>query len=176
MRLYEPPFRPTLTEEQCTAKLARILDSSPKVTTLLQAIQTLNRGTLRRGITCRPCSGTNQQDKMGYYDGTYKRVVLCCDNIRSAEELEETLIHELVHAFDASRKGTFTSICHLIACGEVRASALGQCYQVKPEYRRQQCILRDAIQSTQLHCGDQAAKIVEQVYEKCMKDTSPLPP
>lgn len=55
-----------------------------------------------------------------------KRVVLCADNIRSKEQLEQTLMHELVHAFDSTRKGKFQSICHLIACGEVRASALGK--------------------------------------------------
>ncbi|KAI8335142.1 peptidase M76 [Chlamydoabsidia padenii] len=104
------------------------------------------------------------------------RVVLCCDNIRSTEQLEETLVHELVHAFDASRKGTFSSICHLIACGEIRASALGQCDGIRPDHKRQQCIIRDAVQSTQVHCGDAAARIVEQVYAKCIKDASPLYP
>lgn len=85
---------------------------------------------------------------MGYYDGTYKRyghdgadlvfekrktytfvsyrVVLCCDHIRSKKDLEDTLVHELTHAFDSLRKGKFKSICHLIACGEIRASALGK--------------------------------------------------
>lgn len=53
------------------------------------------------------------------------RIVICCDSLRSKRALEETLIHELVHAFDASRKGKFTSPCHLVACGEVRASKLG---------------------------------------------------
>lgn len=104
----------------------------------------------------------------------YHRVVLCCDNIRSTEQVEETLVHELVHAFDASRKGTFSSSCHLIACGEVRASALGQCHAIRPEHKRRQCILRDAIQSTQIHCGKAAAKIVEEVYENCRKDDAPL--
>jgi inner membrane protease ATP23 len=51
--------------------------------------------------------------------------VLCCDHIRSRDDLEDTLVHELTHAFDSLRKGKFKSICHLIACGEIRASALG---------------------------------------------------
>jgi hypothetical protein len=83
---------------------------------------------------------------MGYYDGTFKRyplayikssttiskplllnrVVICCDHIRSQQELEDTLVHELTHAFDSLRKGKFKSACHLIACTEIRASALGK--------------------------------------------------
>lgn len=52
--------------------------------------------------------------------------MLCCDHIRSKDDLEDTLVHELTHAFDSLRKGKFKSICHLIACGEIRASALGK--------------------------------------------------
>jgi hypothetical protein len=63
---------------------------------------------------------------MGYYDGSFKRVVICCDHIKNKQELEDTLVHELTHAFDSLRKGRFKSICHLIACGEIRASALGR--------------------------------------------------
>lgn len=51
--------------------------------------------------------------------------MICCDNIRTREELEDTLVHELTHAFDSLRKGKFKSACHLIACTEIRASALG---------------------------------------------------
>ncbi|CAO3612679.1 unnamed protein product [Cunninghamella echinulata] len=174
MRLYEPPPHPFLTEEQCTAKLAHILNTSKKVGTIIQAIQVLNPKALKRGITCRPCSGTIQQDKMGYYDGTHKIIVLCCDNLRSTEQIHETLVHELIHAFDACRKGKFSSICHLIACGEIRASSIGQCSSVQPEHKRRACVLRDAIQSTQLHCGDHAPKIVKEVFENCMKDGAPF--
>ncbi|KAI8070912.1 peptidase M76 [Gongronella butleri] len=174
MWLYEPPPRPVWTQDRCTSELGQVLTTHEKVKTLLGAINTLNGRVLRRGITCRPCQGTVQAHRMGYYDGTYQRIVLCCDNIRSREDLEDTLIHELVHAFDAARSGKFTSICHLIACGEVRASAMGQCADVQPDHQRRQCIWRDAVQSTQVHCGEQAARIVKQVFETCMQDTAPL--
>ncbi|KAI8137107.1 peptidase M76 [Fennellomyces sp. T-0311] len=113
---------------------------------------------------------------MGYYDGRYKRVVLCCDNIRSKQQLEETLVHELVHAFDATRKGKFSSICHLIACGEVRASALGQCHDIRSPSHRRKCIWEDAVRSTASHCGgaDFAMTLVQEVFDNCVKDTAPF--
>lgn len=50
----------SFTEQKCTAELARILETSPKVAKLLQGIFALNKQALRRGITCRPCKGTEQ--------------------------------------------------------------------------------------------------------------------
>ncbi|KAI9469073.1 MAG: peptidase M76 [Benjaminiella poitrasii] len=174
------------TEQKCTLELDRILKTSAKVAVLLNSIRTLNKCALSRGITCRPCIGTIQESKMGYYDGTYKRrnsltridmfrVVICCDHIRSLKELEDTLVHELTHAFDSLRKGNFKSVCHLIACGEVRASALGQCADVKPEKKKNLCIWRDAVNSTALHCGlERAEKTVKEVFHNCVHDEAPF--
>ncbi|ORY92379.1 peptidase M76 [Syncephalastrum racemosum] len=124
MKLFGEPFH--YTEQQCTQELAELFETSPHVRNLLQAIYALNPKALKGGITCRTCAGTVQANRRGYYSVPYKRVVLCADNIRSKEQLEQTLMHELVHAFDNTRKGKFQSMCHLIACGEVRASALGK--------------------------------------------------
>lgn len=51
----------SFTEQHCTNELDQLLKSSPKVAILLKGIQTLNKDALRRGITCRPCMGTNQE-------------------------------------------------------------------------------------------------------------------
>ncbi|KAI8991611.1 peptidase M76 [Mycotypha africana] len=175
MRLYEPPPSAPFTEQRCTNELESILNNSTRVKMLLKGIQTLNRNALKRGITCRPCMGTMQEAHMGYYDSAYKRIVICCDHIRSKKELEQTLIHELTHAFDSLRKGQFDSICHLIACGEIRASALGQCAFISPEKKRAECILKDAINSTQIHCGlERTLKIVKEVYSNCVNDEAPF--
>lgn len=134
------------------------------------------QGYLRRGITCRPCAGTQQASRMGYYDGQYKRIVICCDNIHSEKQLESTLVHELVHAFDRIRTGTFSTMCHLIACGEIRASALGQCHDIKSPQRKRECIWEDAIRSTAVHCGGRttAEMYIRQVFDKCVQDTAPF--
>ncbi|KAK4519855.1 uncharacterized protein ATC70_010099 [Mucor velutinosus] len=175
MRLYEAPPLPPYSEEKCTNELDRILKTSSKVAVLLKGIQTLNKHALSRGITCRPCMGTNQESRMGYYDSRYKRVVLCCDHIKSRDDLEDTLVHELTHAFDSLRKGKFKSICHLVACGEIRASALGQCADITPEKKKNQCIWNDAVRSTEIHCGvERAEKAVKEVFQNCVHDETPF--
>ncbi|OZJ02525.1 hypothetical protein BZG36_04262 [Bifiguratus adelaidae] len=166
----------TLSETECTAELQEILDHDPKIQVLLHAIFNLNgRRTLVRGVTCRTCKGTTQQDKYGYYDGQYKRVVICCDNHRSKQEVRNTLIHELVHAFDASRKGAFDSIAHTVACGEVRASRMGQCADLPLEKQRQ-CVYEDAVRSTESYCDSThtAMRVVSQVFDQCFADLAPF--
>ncbi|KAL9541611.1 hypothetical protein PS6_010224 [Mucor atramentarius] len=143
------------SEEKCTNELDRILKTSPKVAVLLKGIQTLNKNALSRGITCRPCMGTNQESRMGYYDSRYKRVVLCCDHIRSRDDLEDTLVHELTHAFDSLRKG--------------------QCADITPEKKKNQCIWNDAVRSTEIHCGlERAEKTVKEVFQNCVHDETPF--
>ncbi|KAL4208374.1 peptidase M76 [Rhizopus microsporus] len=175
MRLYQTPSLPSYSEEKCIIELGHILKHSKKVATLLVGIQHLNKDALRRGITCRPCAGTIQEQHMGYYDATYKRVVICCDHIRTRKDLEDTVVHELTHAFDSLRKGTFKSICHLIACGEIRASAIGQCSNITSEKQRDRCIKDDAVRSTELHCGTEIAeKVVKEVFKTCINDKAPF--
>lgn len=97
-------------------------------------------------------------------------------------------MHELTHAFDSLRKGKFKSVCHLIACGEIRASALGkrydsfvyinclgQCSAIEPEKSKYKCIWDDAVRSTELHCGTRIAEeVLKQVFLNCVKDKSPF--
>ncbi|KAI9319711.1 peptidase M76 [Dichotomocladium elegans] len=160
---FSTPSQP-FTEEQCTLELANILETSPKVATLLQAIFALNKDGLRRGITCRQVV---RRDKGSVSDGILRWTV---------QKLEETLVHELVHAFDKIRTGKFSSICHLVACGEVRASALGQCSNIRSAGEKRACIWNDAVRSTAVHCGGEveASAIVRQVFDRCVKDTAPF--
>ncbi|KAI8973921.1 peptidase M76 family-domain-containing protein [Pilobolus umbonatus] len=163
------------SERKCTEELESILKESPKVRALLYGIQTLNRNALKSGISCRACKGTTQESRMGYYDTTYKRVVLCCDHIKTREEIEHTLVHELTHAFDSCRTGQFKTVYHRIACGEVRASALGQCAPIMSQTHRYSCIWNDAVRSTEIHCGTKTAiRIVNEVFMHCIQDKSPF--
>ncbi|KAI7867681.1 peptidase M76 [Spinellus fusiger] len=110
-----------MNEQQCTKELGEVLSTSTRVAVLLEAIFALDTTALKRGITCRPCKETVQEVIM--MDTTK---VLCCEHMKNRQDIEETVVHELVHAFDSTRQGKFNSLCHAIACGEVRASCLGK--------------------------------------------------
>ncbi|ORX96275.1 hypothetical protein K493DRAFT_314612 [Basidiobolus meristosporus CBS 931.73] len=162
------------SEAQCTKEIASVLED-PRVHFLLYAIRKQAKKSLVKGLTCRSCVDTVQAGRFGYYDPQNKRIVVCCEAIRSRKDLEETVIHELVHAYDAGRAGTFTTPCHNVACSEIRASALGQCANVWPLVRKRECARREAINSTRSHCKN-AEQVVNEVFENCFKDTSPFPP
>jgi len=165
-----------LSEQECTAILGLILKTSPRAKALIDYIYFTGRHSLASGVTCRQCKGTaaEAKGKRGYYDPNFKRVVICCDQMSSYHDVEETLVHELVHAFDANRGGNL-SILQRLACSEVRASVLGQCAQVWPSFSKRKCVFDDAVASTSQHVDTQeAARVVSEIFENCYHDRTPF--
>lgn len=115
-------------------------------------------------------------------------ILLCQNRILSKRHLEDTLAHELVHAYDDARfKVDWTNLRHH-ACAEIRASTLsGECAMLR-ELRKtglggfagkfQECIRRRAtiLVSANPNCAspEQAARVVDEVFELCFKDTRPF--
>jgi inner membrane protease ATP23 len=165
----------SFSEQECTTILGFILETSPRVKALISYIYLTGRQSLANGVTCRQCKGTTaRKDELGYYDSGFKRIVICCNQMRSYRDVEETLVHELVHALDESRKGKL-SILQRLACSEIRASVLGQCALVWPEVLKRKCVFRDAVASTSKHMGNQeAARVVSLVFENCYYDRTPF--
>ncbi|BFZ61616.1 Mitochondrial inner membrane protease atp23 [Saitoella coloradoensis] len=94
-----------------------------------------------------------------------------------SSDVRPTLIHELTHAFDHARPGTFATDLHRTACTEVRASSLGQCREItNPEVRRD-CVFRDAVGSVWRHVGGDegvARRVVGEVMKGCAGDGEPM--
>jgi len=107
--------------------------------------------------------------------GGERRIVVCSDQMGSYRDVEETLVHELVHALDANRRGRL-SMLERLACSEIRASALGQCAQIWPSVTKRRCVFNDAVASTSQHVRDiaEAARIVSEVFERCYNDRTPF--
>ena len=66
-----------------------------------------------------------------------KQIVLCENNIYSQGLMNDTLTHELVHAYDNCRAHLdWTDLRHL-ACTEIRAASLsGECFFWKETFTR----------------------------------------
>lgn len=113
------------------------------------------------------------------------QMFLCENHLHSAAEVEETLVHELVHAFDYCRAHVdFHNGLHL-ACTEVRAANLsGECRLWKEMMRgylgfvghHRECVRRRAIKSVRAACPPPNCRpdeAVETVFESCFADTQP---
>lgn len=116
--------------------------------------------------------------------------IAICQNVIEKNDIPkkmvvQTMIHELLHAFDECRTKLDWTNCYHLACTEVRASNLsGDCSMVNEMSRGnfsvqgqgQRCIKRRAILSVSSHeqCKDKASEYVESVYNSCIKDLAPF--
>ncbi|KAG6518822.1 hypothetical protein ZIOFF_022303 [Zingiber officinale] len=114
-------------------------------------------------------------------------ISVCCNHMTFQDEINQVLIHELIHAYDDCRAKNITwSNCAHHACSEIRANHLsGDCHYKRELLRgytklrghEQECVKRRALKSLQLNpnCSGAAAKdAIEAVWDICYNDTYPF--
>ncbi|KAL8919280.1 MAG: hypothetical protein Q9172_005064 [Xanthocarpia lactea] len=169
---------------RCEKHRDYLLRYSPIIRFMLQNINKLG-GDLHSGnIHCRRCD-TRQG---GGFEKSYG-ITLCANELRDQGHVEDTLAHEMIHAYDHLRfQVQWTDNLRHAACAEIRASTLsGECRwnrefwtkgQHKITQQFQECIRRRAVLSVanRPECKDdvQAAKVVNEVWDSCFSDTRPF--
>mmetsp|Transcript_23496 Transcript_23496/g.56205 ORF Transcript_23496/g.56205 Transcript_23496/m.56205 type:complete len:182 (-) Transcript_23496:339-884(-) len=114
-------------------------------------------------------------------------VVLCHNHLGTQDEVNRSLTHELIHAYDHCRGANLDwSDCHHHACSEVRAANLsGDCHWSQEFLRgnfslqaqHQACVRRRALLSVAMNpnCPEPKAKeAVDAVFDTCFRDTRPF--
>ncbi|KAF2489280.1 mitochondrial inner membrane protease atp23 [Lophium mytilinum] len=180
-------IRDTVNEERdckkCESYRDYLLKYSPTVTFLQSEVAKLG-GNLHAGnIHCKRCTESHKggiNPKVG--------ILLCSNHMKGRSHLEDTLSHELVHAWDYLRfKIDETNLRHQ-ACTEIRASTLsGECRFTREFFGKsqfnitqqlQECVRRRATLSIKARpeCKDDvhAAKVVNEVWDSCFSDTRPF--
>ena len=95
---------------QCEERVARAW-SAERPRRLLEAIRSGGCSALPTGgptdvVTCRICpSGEAWEYVAGYYRAAKQKVYVCAEKEPSQQQVEDTLTHELVHAYDHCRYG-----------------------------------------------------------------------
>ncbi|KNE54760.1 hypothetical protein AMAG_00715 [Allomyces macrogynus ATCC 38327] len=168
---------------QCEKWRDDILEKNPKARRLMEALKVHGCGLdPKEHIKCLPCHAV----ATGGFGADYG-ILLCQNQFISKDHLAETLIHELVHAYDHCVFKYKWMDCKHFACTEVRAAHLsGDCGFVREVQRGflgfkkhgQECIRRRAILATKYnpHCaeGRTAEDAVDAVFESCLADTQPF--
>ena len=189
--MFENVFAPPpviLTTFECTQRLGVVLDTNKRVQYLLHHIRAPlspndrkppPRHFLKNGITCRPCrQASDHSTSSGYYDAGYQRLVICSDNLKGEEDLEDTLIHELVHVYDQRYlRRMKDDTCARMVCTEIRASLLGQCWRYSENKDRERCVRRDALASALQHCSfdeRRTKKTMARLWSTCYRDHTPF--
>ncbi|KAJ5707218.1 Mitochondrial inner membrane protease atp23 [Penicillium malachiteum] len=157
---------------------------SPVIRYLSDNIKQLGGDLHSHNIYCRRC--TNR--KAGGFDPEFG-ILLCANEMKDQGHLEDTLAHEMVHAYDHLRfKVNWTDNLRHAACSEIRASSLsGECRWSREFFRRgqwkfteqhQECVRRRAILSVRARptCRDEAhaTQVVNEVWGSCFRDTRPF--
>ncbi|PSK38101.1 hypothetical protein B9Z65_1292 [Elsinoe australis] len=181
-------YRDDLHEEQdcktCNERTEWLLKYSPIVRFLRQNINKLGQDINETNIHCRRC--TTKQS--GGFDPEYG-ILICANQLRNRGHQEDTMAHEMVHAWDFLRfKYNDPKDLRHAACTEIRASTLsGECRFGREFFTRgqrsitqqmQECVRRRATLSVQQRpgCKDQehAARVVNEVWNSCFYDTRPF--
>jgi len=141
----------------------------------------------RTFISCAKL-GTDKAGGFQTQPGQQPHIYLGEDVGYGPKQVEQTLTHELVHAFDQCRaKVRWDNLLHH-ACTEIRASALsGECDLMEEVNRgnlsnfagqQTACVKRRAELSVAMnpHCDSKAkaAEAVKAAFERCYYDTSPF--
>lgn len=112
--------------------------------------------------------------------------MLCENHLISEDHTAETMVHEMVHAYDHCRVEINWNDCRHHACSEIRAANLsGDCGifnelargRLGSFYRHhQECVRRRAILSIKMNpaCSGNAEQVVDEVFDRCFKDTEPF--
>lgn len=114
-------------------------------------------------------------------------IVVCSNHVQLQDEVQQVVIHELIHAYDDCRAANldWTNCAHH-ACSEIRAGHLsGDCHYKRELLRgflnirghEQECVRRRVMQSVTANpfCSEAAAKdAMEAVWGTCYNDTKPF--
>ncbi|KAI1340561.1 peptidase M76 family protein [Xylariaceae sp. FL0016] len=181
--------------ERCEKYRDWLLQHSPTVRFLSEKIEALNGKMDKDTIQCRRCPARLTEDgnvhrQSGGFSPDHG-ILICANEIQSRSHMEDSLSHEMVHAWDSLRwkvdwRGD-KDLKHA-ACTEIRASMLsGECRWTRESMTRgnwtltqqfQDCVRKRAVQSVMARprCKDdvQAVKAVNQVWDSCFSDTRPF--
>jgi inner membrane protease ATP23 len=167
-------------QQNCNKLKDRLLKNSPVVKFMMEQLEKAGCPFNQNHFLCTPCD----LSRSGGFSPDHG-ILLCQNRIINKTHLQDTLVHELIHAFDYCTTHMKHLNCQHIACTEIRASMLsGECKFTR-EFMRghfniskqlQHCVKRRALLSLQMvpYCQANAQETLNQVFDSCFKDTTPF--
>ncbi|KAF2113476.1 mitochondrial inner membrane protease ATP23 [Lophiotrema nucula] len=168
---------------KCEDRRDYLLKYSPVIRFMREEVGKLGGDLNEKNIHCRMC--TKEQSGGFHID---HGILLCANKFRNQGHQEDTMAHEMVHAWDHLKWKVEPDNLKHQACLEIRASTLsGECRFTREFFTRNQwkiteqlqnCVRRRATLSLMARPGVKddvhAAKIVNEVWESCFKDNRPF--
>lgn len=140
---------------------------------------------VRALAACRRCPNTGVQGgARAFLEAPPMSIVLCSNRLHSPAEVEDALVHELVHAYDMGPAQRDLTDCDELAASEVRAAREAECSQLMrtmhaavwpraTEWLVHRCCRDTATTATCAMFPEEGATSVERVFDRAMLDHSP---
>jgi inner membrane protease ATP23 len=169
--------------KRCEKHRDFLLQYSPTVVFLKDEVAKAGGDLNSKNIICRRC--TTQQS--GGFTPKHG-ILLCANHMRNRGHIEDTMAHEMIHAWDYLKWKVDDNNLRHQACLEIRASTLsGECRFTREFFTRgqwkvteqlQACVRRRAALSMLARPGIKddvhAAKVVNEVWDSCFNDPRPF--
>ncbi|KAI9143887.1 peptidase M76 family-domain-containing protein [Paraphysoderma sedebokerense] len=168
--------------QQCERWKNELMQHSPIVKFMLQHLEKTGCKFEKKHLICTPCDAS----RSGGFSPDHG-VILCENRFMNKAHMEDTIAHELIHAFDQCRSKIDWNNCYHHACTEIRAASLSGDCRWSREVRRgfltftkqhQACVKRRAILSVKENpsCSGPgvAENAVNKVFDSCFADTYPF--
>lgn len=169
--------------QQCNEYKDWLLAYSPSVRFMADEIDKIGGNINANNIICGKC---DDMKSGGFHPEL--GILLCQNKLLGKSHTEDTLTHEMIHAYDECRFQVDWGNLRHHACSEIRASSLsGECrmwnQMVKHGFWKfgkghQDCVRRRAALSVagNPNCPDKetAQLVVNQVFDQCFNDTRPF--
>jgi inner membrane protease ATP23 len=166
--------------ERCDKVISTALKQNPYLNHLITAMDKLGCEVTSQFFKCKPCS----KPASGFFD-TKLGIVMCENHPMTQKKSEDTIVHEMIHAYDHCKNVFDKNNCVHIACSEIRAQNLsGECQWTKEVARQnfnfkkqhKECVRRRAELSLSMipACSANAKISVEKAWASCVKDLEPF--
>lgn len=174
------------TDEHCTRMIDYSLKTNNKVKFLMESLEKAGCSVGRnffKAVTC----GSNVAAMGGFQEN--EGIIVCSDTVVLQDEVDQILIHELIHSYDQCRAANLNwKNCFHHTCSEIRAGNLsGDCHFKRELLRgyfeigghHQDCIRRRVKMSIAMNPGCpkgalEKERVMDRVWDTCYKDTKPF--
>lgn len=126
-------------------------------------------------IACMKCGNTGPEGgARAFVKGPEPlSMVLCANRLFSEEEVEEVLVHELIHVYDVRVRGMDLRDCRQLAHSEVRAAREAECANTASIFQ-DYCVRRKATLATQnMFPGKIGRECVCDIFDAAIRDLDP---
>eukprot|EP00553_Chaetoceros_curvisetus_P010284 CAMPEP_0204634980 /NCGR_PEP_ID=MMETSP0717-20131115/30536_1 /ASSEMBLY_ACC=CAM_ASM_000666 /TAXON_ID=230516 /ORGANISM="Chaetoceros curvisetus" /LENGTH=195 /DNA_ID=CAMNT_0051653579 /DNA_START=49 /DNA_END=636 /DNA_ORIENTATION=+ len=154
------------------------IDVPNAATVATSAIETIqpSKPAIDLQIHCKKCGTEGPEGgARAYVRGPNPlSIVLCSNRLATKAEIEQVLIHELIHVYDVHARNWDLTNCYTLAKSEVRAAREAECSDASLSFTKRLCVKEKARVATKNMFPDLGLQCVGAVFEEAMKDHAPF--